>query len=264
MSEPQLPLDVPEAQSLTGSPASTLTSIGPPPGFADWANVEWSYLKNGHIQCRQKRCSGASTKDTEDLREMPMPTQRNNQLFDSKIAAAAREMASYDERKLENIWSSEAFYLDVPKDAGHALLSVFPVSDIDRRKFCITSPSKTMQSEVLKLLADNEKLPAGDYTEFAFARDLGCRLQVFGFRFTRQPLPHIPHPRWILGSSRDGCYGSRLTNMALSRVNPKSLPIKSFDQDNQPSSLACSTYYQPTHRNFNAFMHSMSTAMVTP
>ncbi|KAE9396679.1 hypothetical protein BT96DRAFT_786875, partial [Gymnopus androsaceus JB14] len=32
------------AQSLTDSPASTLASIGPPPGLVHLANVEWSYL----------------------------------------------------------------------------------------------------------------------------------------------------------------------------------------------------------------------------
>ncbi|KAE9404966.1 hypothetical protein BT96DRAFT_386087 [Gymnopus androsaceus JB14] len=65
---------------------------------------------------------------------------RRPSAFDKKITTATQAMAGYDDRRLENIWSSEPFYLDVPKDAGHALLSVFPVSDIDRCQFRISFP----------------------------------------------------------------------------------------------------------------------------
>ncbi|KAE9395050.1 hypothetical protein BT96DRAFT_997945 [Gymnopus androsaceus JB14] len=192
--------------------------------------------------------------------------------FDQRISAAAAKM---DRHQLKNLWISYPSDLVVPKNGGHALLSVFPVSDSDRRKFCITFPSEEMQLRVLKLLDENEELARLKlYRIFLRAKNVGCKYLASHFLDVHFHTYLTKGGVWklckmaALGSRTWRATGnvthSLVVNSTMSLVafseapsvtvnDPAPVNIECFDKDTHSGPLLCSTYYLPNNRTFPTF-----------
>lgn len=84
--------------------------------------------------------------------------------------------AGMSESSLKEAYTSDPSSLTVPSRVGHVLLSVFPLSDINRKRFCITSPTPHMQLRVLEILDNNRDAACRRLYEICLraGHNLGC------------------------------------------------------------------------------------------